>query len=273
MTGLRAQVSVSGTDGLADNLVVQTFGGNDIVSAQGLANVVARVTIDTGTGDDIVAGSSNADVVLAGDGNDVVSGGRSNDIAQLGAGDDQFIWNPGDGSDTVDGEGGLDTLRFAGSGASETVKLTANAGRVRLTRDVATIVMDLDEVETIKLETFAGTDKVVINDLAGTAVSKAQIDLAGATAGTGDGAADTIDIFATNGNDTILLSTVDGTLFVHGLGPVIEIDNFEAANDRLRIFGLGGDDAIEASGVTGFGASSTAVTATTCWSAATATTR
>jgi hypothetical protein len=33
-----------------------------------------------------------------------VAGGRGNDLALLGAGDDVFVWNPGDGSDIVEGQ-------------------------------------------------------------------------------------------------------------------------------------------------------------------------
>ena len=39
------------------------------------------------------------------------SGGTGNDVALMGAGDDTFVWNPGDGSDTVEGQAGFDTLR------------------------------------------------------------------------------------------------------------------------------------------------------------------
>ena len=35
-----------------------------------------------------------------------INGGRGNDTVLLGAGDDTFVWNPGDGSDTVEGQGG-----------------------------------------------------------------------------------------------------------------------------------------------------------------------
>src|SRR5436309_14154010 len=38
-----------------------------------------------------------------------------NDLALLGAGDDVFVWNPGDGSDTVEGQDGLDSLQFNGA--------------------------------------------------------------------------------------------------------------------------------------------------------------
>ena len=77
-------------------------------------------------------------MLLGGDGNDTVNGGRGNDTALLGAGNDTFVWNPGDGSDTVEGQAGTDTLQFNGSNISENMDISANGGRVRLTRDVGT---------------------------------------------------------------------------------------------------------------------------------------
>ena len=48
----------------------------------------------------------------------------------MGAGDDTFVWNPGDGSDTVNGQGGTDTLLFNGANVSENIAISANgAGR------------------------------------------------------------------------------------------------------------------------------------------------
>ena len=67
----------------------------------------------------------------------------------MGAGDDTFVWNPGDGSDTVEGQSGFDTMLFNGSNVSEQIDISANGQRVRFTRDVANIVMDLNGVEGI----------------------------------------------------------------------------------------------------------------------------
>jgi len=44
----------------------------------------------------------------------------------LGNGDDSFIWNPGDGSDTVLGQTGTDTMLFNGSGVDEVISVVAN---------------------------------------------------------------------------------------------------------------------------------------------------
>ncbi len=44
----------------------------------------------------------------------------------LGNGDDVFIWDPGDGSDVVEGQKGFDTMVFNGAAAAEHFDLIAN---------------------------------------------------------------------------------------------------------------------------------------------------
>src|SRR5262249_59586523 len=95
------------------------------------------------------------------------------DVVFMGDGDDTFIWNPGDGNDTVEGEGGTDTMIFSGANIGEHIDLTANGSRLRFTRDVANIVMDLDGVERVEFDARGGADPVTVNDLTGTAVRRA----------------------------------------------------------------------------------------------------
>ena len=86
------------------------------------------------------------DMLIGGDGNDTVIGGRGNDIAFLGDGNDTFIWNPGDGSDIVEGQAGTDTMLFNGANINENIDISANGSRVLLTRDVGNITMDVNGV-------------------------------------------------------------------------------------------------------------------------------
>lgn len=111
---------------------------------------------DGGPGDDTLLGSNGADVLLGGDNNDFVDGQQGNDVAFLGAGDDTFQWDPGDGSDTVEGQAGTDKLLFNGSGGNEIFNLSANGTRLRLTRDLGNIVMDLDDVARADLQALGG---------------------------------------------------------------------------------------------------------------------
>ena len=234
--GLAAKVTLAGTEGALDSLTVNGLAGNDTIDASGLKAGQVNLTINGGAGDDKITGSQ---------GDDTVTGGQGHDTALLGAGDDTFVWNPGDASDTVNGQAGVDTLVFNGAIIDEDIDISANGGHARLTRDIATVTMDLDNVETIAVNAKGGADTITVSDLSATDVDKVNIDLGGA-----DGASDTVVLNATNGDDAITIVNNNGVVTVSGLGEDITISNFEAG-DRIVINGLGGDDVITANGPTG----------------------
>src|SRR5262249_20575226 len=131
-----------------------------------------------------------------------------NDIAFLGAGDDTFGWDNGDGSDTVVGQGGNDTLEFNSSDASENVDISANGNGVRLTRDVGNVTMDLNDVEQIDYHALGGADTITVNEAPATGLLDLNLDLEG-TGGRGDGQADAVIVNGTNGDDTIPILSAD----------------------------------------------------------------
>ncbi len=142
--------------------------------------------------------------MIGGDGNDVINGGRGNDEAFLGAGNDTFIWNPGDGSDTVEGQDGFDTMLFNGANINEKIDISANGSRVRFTRDVANITMDLNGVEGVNFTARGGADTITVNDLTGTGLTQLNFDLSGVPgSGIGDGAADTVIVNGTNASNAV----------------------------------------------------------------------
>ena len=144
--------------GTSENLVLNANGGDDSFSATGNLAALIKITVDGGTGNDTLLGSNGVDIMLGGDGNDFVDGQQGNDVGFLGAGDDTFQWDPGDGNDVVEGQDGTDTMLFNGSDANERMEASANGGRVRFTRDIANIVMDLNDVETIVAKALGGAD-------------------------------------------------------------------------------------------------------------------
>ena len=127
-------------------------------------------------------GGAGADLLLGGEGDDIVTGGRGSDSALLGAGNDTFIWNPGDGSDIVEGQAGIDTMDFRGANIAEHIDISANGERVRFFRDVASVTMDLNDVEHIDFKALGGADDIVVADLSGTDVRQVNVDLAWAQA-------------------------------------------------------------------------------------------
>jgi Ca2+-binding RTX toxin-like protein len=243
VNGLAAQTIVRGMDASLDTLTINGLGGDDTINASALQAGQIKLAINGGDGNDLIIGSA---------GDDLVNGGRGNDTGLLGAGNDTYVWNPGDGSDIVEGQAGTDALLFNGANVNEKIDISANGGRVRFTRDVANITMDLNSIETIDFNALGGADTITVNDLTGTGVKNVKLDLASPPgSGTGDGQADTIIINATNGNDHIVVSSSGGVITISGLAETVTITGAEAANDRLVINGLGGDDVIDASGLSG----------------------
>ena len=170
-------------------------------------------------------------------------------MALLGSGADSFIWDPGDASDTVEGQGGNDTMVFNGSNANENIAVSANGSRVRLFRDVANVAMDMNGIENLALSTLGGADVVTVNDLTGTDLKHADINLA-ATGGSGDGQPDIVIANGTEGPDRVHVGTVGGNVVVSGLPAELQVSGSESANDGLQINTLGGKDSVSvASGV------------------------
>ena len=202
--GAEAAVAPAGTARLdafaVESLVLAGLAGADTITAVGNLAALTTLTYDGGPGDDDLRGGNGADLLLGGTGNDSVDGNQGLDRALLGSGDDRFQWDPGDGNDTVEGDGGDDLLDFFGSAAGETVDIAANGDRVRFTRNIASIVMDLNDVDRIRFHALGGADTTVVNDLAGTDVDDVYVDLS-AFGGVGDGLVDAVIARGTDGAD------------------------------------------------------------------------
>jgi Ca2+-binding RTX toxin-like protein len=159
-----------------------------------------------------------------------------------------FVWNPGDGSDTVEGQGGTDRMLFNGANIAEKIDISANGGRVLFTRDIASITMDLNGVEAIDFNALGGADTITVNDLTGTDLKTINLHLESSPGSDfGDGAADSVTVNGTNGNDNIQVAGSGSNVTVAGLATVVNIIGSEGANDQLTVNGQGGKDVIDAS--------------------------
>jgi Ca2+-binding RTX toxin-like protein len=236
--------------GTTENLNVNLGGGNDSFTGQnGLAQTGVKLSVDGGSGDDTILGGDGADTLIGGAGADFIDGQRGDDLALMGSGNDTFQWDPGDGSDTVEGDGGIDSLRFNGSNAGETVEVSANGPRTRFTRNIANIAMDLNDVEQIDFRALGAADVMIVNDLAGTDTRTVSFNLA-AFDGAGDAAADMVIVNGTAGDDVIKVRTADGSTFVEGLAAVVRVDNAEPTLDTVFVNGQGGNDTFDPSRLT-----------------------
>jgi Ca2+-binding RTX toxin-like protein len=233
--------------GTTENLVVNMNGGDDtFTGSNGLATLIS-LTVDGGAGNDSIRGGDGNDKLLGGDGDDFIDGNRGSDVALMGAGNDVFQWDPGDGSDTVEGQSGTDTLLFNGANIAEKIDLSANGGRLRFTRDIANIVMDTNDVETVTFNALGGSDTITVNDLRGTDVTQVNLNLGGAGAPNGDGAVDSVLVNGTNSSDDVNVTGAGNSYMVAGLKTVVAVTGSEGANDGLFVSLLGGNDTLNAS--------------------------
>jgi Ca2+-binding RTX toxin-like protein len=232
--GLQAKVNVTHAD-KTDRLIVDGGDLGDILDARGLAAGRIGLQLLGGAGGDLIFGSA---------GNDTVTGGLAGDVALLGAGNDLFIWNPGDGNDVIEGETGTDTLRFTGAAIIENFNIAANGGRIKVDRDVGSVLMDVDDVARIQLNALGGADKITVSDVSGTDLKQVAIDL-----GARDGAGDTVFLVGRAVNDTITVAMAGSALKVTGLAAEVSVAHAESVTDLLRIVSDSGNDTINASTV------------------------
>jgi Ca2+-binding RTX toxin-like protein len=241
--GLQAGVKIFATEVANDRLILNGLGGDDVIDATSLEAGAIGLTMNGGLGADVLRGSA---------GDDLINGGDGADVALMGAGDDTFAWNPGDDNDTLEGQDGFDRMLFNGANVGENISISANGGRALFFRDVASVLMDLNDVEAVTYNALGGADTVTLNDLSGTDVTEVAINLAGSN-GLADGLVDTVVLNATGGDDVIIAVRDGADMLVLGLAYTARISGFDADVDRLVINMLGGDDVLEASGITAGG--------------------
>jgi trimeric autotransporter adhesin len=118
-------------DRLSDVVVENSAGGIDTVQSRVSYTLGAEVENLTLLGEAIYAtGNSLANVILGSYGNESLIGGLGNDTLTGGSGNDTYVFNRGDGRDTVDdtdATGAVNTLRF-GPGVANSDVLAVHIG-------------------------------------------------------------------------------------------------------------------------------------------------
>jgi RTX calcium-binding nonapeptide repeat (4 copies) len=220
-------------------------GDDRFVASNGSTSVDDAVTVHGGAGNDTILGGDADERLLGEGGDDFIDGNRGNDTVMLGTGQDTAQWDPGDGSDLIDGGTGIDDLDFNGSNAQENIALGANGSQAVLTRDVAAIRMDLDNLEQVVVRVLGAADSITVNDMRGTDIRRANIDLS-ATGGGGDGSDDKVTVIGTNKADHVTVGSDGTAVEVSGLRATTRIDGAETT-DALQVNALGGNDTVDVS--------------------------
>src|SRR5215207_9113966 len=148
-------VAVSGgTPTVANTSLIQVFGqgGQDTIALSETNGALPRANLFGGEGNDVLTGGSGtdqlfgqsgndtllgkggADLLFGGSENDTLTGGDADDQAFGQSGNDRMIWNPGDDTDLNEGGDGTDTVEVNGGNGAEQFTATANGARVRFDR-------------------------------------------------------------------------------------------------------------------------------------------
>lgn len=121
-------------------------------------------SIDYGSGDDQITGSTGDDLIYAGSGDDIIDGGDGDDTIYGESGDDHL--QGGEGTNLLFGGSGFDTAVYEGDKNDYTFAWSENE---LLQISTATIQDTLDNIEQLQIgdHTYQMDDVIALNDSAG----------------------------------------------------------------------------------------------------------
>ncbi|MEH1838429.1 MAG: DUF4347 domain-containing protein [Nostoc sp.] len=209
-------------------------------------NRISQNTVDIGAlefnglngtnGADNLVGKNNGDIINAQAGNDTITGNQGNDILTGGGGKDRFVYNLGDGVDTITDFGGLgkgsnpsaaiiaevDTLKFQGAGlTARNLLLTQNSNNLEVTFEgVANDKVILQNFSLENLENVSAVGNILFNGQ--TSISES------------------FDVFDANSTQSTIFNKNTVT-FLNDLNN--NINGFDNSADVIN--GQGGDDRID----------------------------
>ncbi|MDD3595660.1 calcium-binding protein [Sulfuricurvum sp.] len=219
---------------------ILTLSNND----QNIDLLAGNDTVSTGEGNDAVSGNSGDDTIKTNGGNDVLAGNSGNDTLEGGLGDDTYLFNRGDGKDTIYDDysyghdniqkdnAGNDTLQF-GEGITAEDIVTKYFGQDLLIgiKEGDKPFEELSDVVTIKnyLDENNRIEHIVLSD--GNEV-----------------AIDTKTQFGTEGMDKIHLENATDSITIQALGSPDFVytgsgdDTIDGGGSADDLYGGAGDD-------------------------------
>jgi Ca2+-binding RTX toxin-like protein len=213
-----------GTPTVANTALIRVLGqgGDDVITLSEVNGALPATNLFGSTGNDTLTGGSGGDqlfgqagndallgrggfdLLFGGSENDTLTGGDADDRAFGQSGNDRMIWNPGDDTDLNEGGDGTDTVEVNGGGGAEQFTTTANGARVRFDRlTPAPFAIDIGTSEKLVLNANGGDDRF-----------SATGNLAALIGITVDGGAANDTLLGSNGADLLLGG--DGADFADG---------------------------------------------------------
>ena len=195
--------------------------------------------------DDIIYGNGGNDTLNAGNGNDILVGGKGDDSLDGGYGNDTYVWNLGDGFDTISDyqssstEGLEDKIKF-GEGITFEDLSFENSGNNLI------IYVNGDKTQGLQLNNYFYSSSYAIEILEFADGSKVNLTQIGLTFQQQDnsetitGTAYDDVIYANGGNDTVDAGSGNDTIY-GGNGN----DTLNAGNGNDILVGSKGDDSLD----------------------------
>ena len=110
-----------------DDKINLTDNGDTVYAAGG------NDTVNGGAGNDTIYGEAGNDTLYGDDGNDILSGGQGDDRLVGGNGDDSYLWNLGDGLDTIEEYAGRDKIVFGEGITFDDLSFTSDGYSLKIT--------------------------------------------------------------------------------------------------------------------------------------------
>ena len=110
-----------------DDKISLTDNGDTVYAAGG------NDTVNGGAGNDTIYGEAGNDTLYGDDGNDIISGGQGDDRLVGGNGDDSYLWNLGDGLDTIEEYAGRDKIVFGEGITFDDLSFTSDGYSLKIT--------------------------------------------------------------------------------------------------------------------------------------------
>ena len=213
-----------------------------------------NMTISGTDYDDTIIGGSGNDTINAGDDDDIITGGKGNDILNGGYGRDTYIYNLGDGVDTISETRGNDKIKFGSGIVLDDLKFTqeGNDLRIIIKNDISQSILidDFYRRTNYQVETLQFADNTTFN-LSTQGITLQQTNADDTVNGTsyndviyGNGGHDTIN--TGEGNDTIVGGIGNDILnggngddtYIYNLGDGFDTISESGGNDKI-VFGEG----------------------------------
>ena len=144
-------IGYSGSDELDISVNDQVYGAS-LTDTAALAITILPITITGTSGNDTLVGTTASDAIISDAGNDILTGGAGNDTLTGGAGNDTYIFNLGDGVDTIN------DLSLTGEGNALQFGTSIDPTALTLSYEGGALVLNLGGGDQTRLSNFSNTD-------------------------------------------------------------------------------------------------------------------